>query len=311
MHCDAGRSRWRCTWSRSSTAPRSAWPALQAATRFGISPSQLSIFVLLQLGVYAVMQIPTGILVDRYGPRRLLILAALTMGLAQLLFAVAGSYPVALLARAVLGLGDALTFVSVLWFAAGQFTPRRYPLVGDSVTCAGLPPNNPSFTVAEQLLNVPPPASVCAATSPRRSGRPGGWSPRRASPCRPPRSPAPARTASPAAHPGLDHPGRHGGCLGWRGDTTPWDGAAAIQLEPVPAEQVTVVQVRLATRVQQQTVQPGGLLVDLRNAMRPGERVRRRATGEMTRSLQRNDCRAHRTPTGFPARRRGSSQRRH
>ena len=102
---------------------------LQAASRFGISPSQLSIFVLLQLGVYAVMQIPTGILVDRYGPRRLLITAAATMGLAQLLFAVAGSYPVALLARAVLGLGDALTFVSVLRFAAGQFTPRRYPLV--------------------------------------------------------------------------------------------------------------------------------------------------------------------------------------
>ena len=102
---------------------------LQAATRFGISPSQLSIFVLLQLGVYAAMQIPTGILVDRYGPRRLLITAALTMGAAQLLFAAADNYPVALLARAVLGLGDALTFVSVLRFAAGQFAPRRYPLV--------------------------------------------------------------------------------------------------------------------------------------------------------------------------------------
>lgn len=102
---------------------------LQAADRFDISPSQLSIFVLLQLGVYALMQIPTGVLVDRYGPRRLLISAALTMGLAQLLFAVAASYPAALLARAVLGLGDALTFVSVLRFAAGQFTPRRYPLV--------------------------------------------------------------------------------------------------------------------------------------------------------------------------------------
>jgi MFS family permease len=102
---------------------------LQAASRFGITPSQLSIFVLLQLGVYALMQIPTGILVDRYGPRRLLITAALTMGIAQGLFAVASSYPVALLARAMLGLGDALTFVSVLRFAAGQFTPRRYPLV--------------------------------------------------------------------------------------------------------------------------------------------------------------------------------------
>lgn len=102
---------------------------LQAATRFGISPSQLSIFVLLQLGVYAGMQIPTGILVDRYGPRRLLISAAFIMGLAQILFALAHSYPIALLARALLGLGDALTFVSVLRFAAGQFAPRRYPLV--------------------------------------------------------------------------------------------------------------------------------------------------------------------------------------
>jgi MFS family permease len=102
---------------------------LQAADRFSISASQLSVFVLLQLGIYAGMQIPTGILVDRYGPRRLLVVAAGTMGLAQLLFAVAESYPLALLARAVLGLGDALTFVSVLRFAAGQFTPRRYPVV--------------------------------------------------------------------------------------------------------------------------------------------------------------------------------------
>ena len=102
---------------------------LQAASRFGISPSQLSIFILLQLGIYAGMQIPTGILVDRYGPRRLLVVAAGTMGVAQVLFAVADSYPLALLARAVLGLGDALTFVSVLRFAAGQFAPRRYPVV--------------------------------------------------------------------------------------------------------------------------------------------------------------------------------------
>lgn len=102
---------------------------LQAAQRFGITPSQLSVFVLLQLGVYAAMQIPTGILVDRYGPRRLLIVAAGTMGGAQVLFALVHSYPLALLARTLLGLGDALTFVSVLRFAAGQFSPRRYPVV--------------------------------------------------------------------------------------------------------------------------------------------------------------------------------------
>jgi MFS family permease len=102
---------------------------LTAERRFGIGPGALSVFVLLQVGVYAVMQVPTGVLVDRYGPRRLLVVAATVLATAQLLFAVAGSFPLAVLARAVLGCGDALTFVSVLRYAAAHFTPRRYPLV--------------------------------------------------------------------------------------------------------------------------------------------------------------------------------------
>lgn len=102
---------------------------LMAQSRFGISSSELSIFIFLQLGVYAAMQVPTGVLVDRYGPRRLLVTASLVMGSAQLLFAFVPSYPVALLARALLGCGDALTFVSVLRFAALHFSPRRYPLM--------------------------------------------------------------------------------------------------------------------------------------------------------------------------------------
>ena len=102
---------------------------LDATDRFGISAGQLSVFVLLQLGVYAAMQVPTGILVDRFGPRRLLIAAASMMAVAQLLFAVAPSYPTALAARALLGCGDALTFVSVLRFSAQHFSVRRYPVV--------------------------------------------------------------------------------------------------------------------------------------------------------------------------------------
>ena len=38
---------------------------LEAAARFRITPGQLSVFVLAQLGVYAAMQVPTGLLVDR------------------------------------------------------------------------------------------------------------------------------------------------------------------------------------------------------------------------------------------------------
>lgn len=102
---------------------------LAATSRFHIGASQLSIFVLLQLGVYAAMQVPTGVLVDRFGPRRLLVVAAGTMAGAQMVFALVDNYPMALLARAVLGAGDALTFVSVLRFAAARFSPRRYPVI--------------------------------------------------------------------------------------------------------------------------------------------------------------------------------------
>jgi MFS family permease len=49
------------------------------------------------------------------------------MGLGQVLFAVAPSYGTALFARALLGCGDAMTFISVLRFMAVRFSARRYP----------------------------------------------------------------------------------------------------------------------------------------------------------------------------------------
>ncbi|EWC58192.1 major facilitator superfamily MFS_1 [Actinokineospora spheciospongiae] len=99
---------------------------LEAAERFHIGSAALGTFTVLQIGVYAAMQIPTGLLVDRFGPRRVLTAAALFMGLGQLLFAFAASFPLALTARAVLGLGDAMTFVSVLRVVAAHYPPRRY-----------------------------------------------------------------------------------------------------------------------------------------------------------------------------------------
>ena len=124
---------------------------LEAASRFRITPAQLSVFVLAQLGVYAVMQVPTGLLVDRYGPRRLLITAACTMALAQLAFAFVHSYPAALLARALLGCGDALTFVSVVRFAAQDFAPRRFPLAVSVTSMLGMA-GNVAATIPLTLL---------------------------------------------------------------------------------------------------------------------------------------------------------------
>jgi len=102
---------------------------LDATERFGISASQLATFTMLQLLVYAAMQIPVGLLVDRFGPRRVLMTGAVTLTLAQVGFAFADSYALALGARFFVGVGDAMTFICVLRLVNTWFAPRRIPLM--------------------------------------------------------------------------------------------------------------------------------------------------------------------------------------
>jgi hypothetical protein len=137
--------------------------------------------------------------------------------------------------------------------------------VGDSVTCAGLPQNNLPFQVEEQLLHVSaPPSGLCrdvtaaAWTTARVVGSGTINLPATAVAGTGPYSVTGTLTPPPTIPAKLTT-----GCLGWRGETKPWSDATAIELNPVPAEQVTLVQVRLVTRVQQQTVQPSVELVDL------------------------------------------------
>lgn len=102
---------------------------LAATDRFDISASQLATFTMLQLVVYAGMQIPVGLLVDRFGSRSVLLCGTALLTLAQAGFALAETYPAALVARFFVGLGDAMTFICVLRLVATWFPARRIPLV--------------------------------------------------------------------------------------------------------------------------------------------------------------------------------------
>jgi MFS family permease len=102
---------------------------LVAAERFHISASQLSTFTVLQLLVYAAMQIPVGVLLDRFGPQRLIFAGAVLMTAAQLGFAFTGTYAGALVARIFVGMGDAMVFISVLRIIASWFPPMRNPMI--------------------------------------------------------------------------------------------------------------------------------------------------------------------------------------
>jgi predicted MFS family arabinose efflux permease len=102
---------------------------LAAAERFDISAAQLATFTMLQLLVYAGMQIPVGLLVDRYGPRSVMLTGAIVLTLAQAGFAVADTYGAALVARVFVGMGDAMTWICLLRLVTSWFPGRRVPLV--------------------------------------------------------------------------------------------------------------------------------------------------------------------------------------
>ncbi|MBS1695127.1 MAG: MFS transporter [Actinobacteria bacterium] len=102
---------------------------LDAAHRFAASPSVLSTFVVLQVVVYAGAQVPAGLLLDRFGSKALILAGAALMSSGQLVLAFTESLPAALGARAVVGLGDAVTFISVLRLVPHWFSPRQAPLM--------------------------------------------------------------------------------------------------------------------------------------------------------------------------------------
>ncbi len=102
---------------------------VEAADRFGVGTSLLAMLSVAQLAVYAGMQIPVGVLLDRFGSRRMLVAGGSLMVAGQLLFAYAGDIGPAIAARVLIGVGDAMTFISVLRVVAMWYPPRRNPLM--------------------------------------------------------------------------------------------------------------------------------------------------------------------------------------
>ena len=102
---------------------------LLAAERFDISAAQLATFTVVQLTVYAAMQIPVGVLIDRFGSRRLMLTGLVLMTAGQMWFAFAGSFEVGLAARVMLGAGDAMIFTSLLRLVAVWFRVKQAPFV--------------------------------------------------------------------------------------------------------------------------------------------------------------------------------------
>lgn len=110
---------------------------LFAVERFDVGPSLLSVFVFLQLLVYALCQVPVGLALDRLGARTVLATGALIAAAGQFVLAHTDTVGLALGARAVVGLGDAATFISAVRLVNFWFTGPRIPLMTQVIQMVG------------------------------------------------------------------------------------------------------------------------------------------------------------------------------
>ena len=99
--------------------------SLSAISRFQVGAAALSTLAVAQLAVYAAMQIPTGMLLDRFGSRRLIIFGSLMTGLGNLIVAVSPIFALAIAGRMVVGFGDAFVFVSMIRLINGWLPGPR------------------------------------------------------------------------------------------------------------------------------------------------------------------------------------------
>ncbi|MBN2232400.1 MAG: MFS transporter [Deltaproteobacteria bacterium] len=87
---------------------------------------------------YVAMQTPTGIIADRWGPRRLLAAGALVAGVGSLIFGLASNMVWAGLGRLLIGGSVAVAFVGMLKLAAHWFAPRQFALASGLALCSGI-----------------------------------------------------------------------------------------------------------------------------------------------------------------------------
>ena len=107
-------------------------------TEFAIGAAALGNLSAFYFYSYVAMQIPTGIIADRWGPRRLLTAGAAIAAVGTALFAAAPSLWWANAGRLLIGASVAVAFVSMLKLASHWFAPRQFPLVSGMALFVGI-----------------------------------------------------------------------------------------------------------------------------------------------------------------------------
>jgi len=105
---------------------------------FEIGGTALGAFAATYFYVYTVMQLPTGVLADTLGPRRVLAAGGVIAGIGSILLGTADTLAGAAVGRTLAGLGVSVAFISLLKLNANWFEERRFATASGAAQVFGL-----------------------------------------------------------------------------------------------------------------------------------------------------------------------------
>lgn len=105
---------------------------------FSVSAAVLGNLSAIYFYAYASIQLPVGLIIDRFGPRASLTLAALLCGCGSLIFGLADTLPMAYAGRLLIGAGAGFTWVGALKIISLWFPARRFALMSGLTLMLGM-----------------------------------------------------------------------------------------------------------------------------------------------------------------------------
>ncbi|KTD22825.1 major facilitator superfamily (MFS) transporter [Legionella lansingensis] len=105
---------------------------------FAVTSQTLGILSGIYFYSYAAMQLPGGVLMDYFGPQRLLTIATTICAVSTIAFGLTNSFFMACIARLMIGFGSAFAAVGSMKLAANWFPPQRFALLTGMMVTIGM-----------------------------------------------------------------------------------------------------------------------------------------------------------------------------
>ncbi|KTD48234.1 major facilitator superfamily (MFS) transporter [Legionella quinlivanii] len=105
---------------------------------FAVTSQTLGIMSGIYFYSYAIMQLPGGVLMDYFGPQRLLTIATLICALSTIGFGMTENFFAACFARLMIGFGSAFAAVGAMKLAANWFPAQRFALLTGMMVTIGM-----------------------------------------------------------------------------------------------------------------------------------------------------------------------------